>query len=103
VDANGCYPVKGAAPLMCGGIFQHRFGEHFVERLYFWRRQDEVDLRPYCRLRVFKEKKMVTLHWTILGSGGRIPFSALLIAKPGLGAYADFSALFPITKVRDCA
>ena len=92
MDSDGCYPIKGAAPLMRGGIFQHRFGKHFVQRLYFWRRQDEVDLRPYSRLRVYQEKKMVTLHWTILGSGGRI-YSVHFSLHVRVGALTPLSLL----------
>ena len=97
MDTNGGYPVKGAAPLMRGGIFQHRFGKHFMQRLYFRRRQDEVDLGLTCRLRVFKEKKMVTSHRTILGCSGRIPRCRLHRAT-GPGRLRRFLCSLPNNK-----
>jgi hypothetical protein len=60
VDANGRNPIQRAAVMVRGRILQHRLRKHVVQRLYFWRGQDDIRL-PH-RIDASNEQKMLSLH-----------------------------------------
>jgi hypothetical protein len=68
VDADGRDPIESAAPLVRGSIFQHGFREYVVQRLYFWRRKNDMRAWLRHRLRFSNKQKMLTLHCFSLSS-----------------------------------